>query len=118
MPDDLTAPVDEGDLAEILGNLIENASRFARTSVRIAAHKTTEGTTLSVIDDGPGIPDADREAVLTRGVRLDGNRSGTGLGLAIVSDIVGAYGGRLALSDVGPGLAVTLFLPKEAPSPA
>ncbi len=89
----VTAPIDESDLSEILGNLIENAARFAKSSIRIDAASMAGGTTITVADDGPGIADADKEAVLSRGVRLDTNTGGNGLGLAIVSDIVEAYGG-------------------------
>lgn len=110
VPGGLVAPIDEGDLIELLGNLIENAGRFARMRVTIAAHASEEGTAIVVSDDGPGIPEADRAAALHRGVSL-GAGPGTGLGLAIVSDIVESYNGRLTLEDAKPGLAVTIFLP-------
>lgn len=109
----MSMPMDEGDLTEVLGNLLENAARFARTTVRVAARSTPGNATLSVSDDGPGIPAADREAVLGRGVRLDSRSGGTGLGLAIVADIVDAYGGRLDLADAGPGLRVAITLPRR-----
>jgi signal transduction histidine kinase len=79
----------------------------------VRAHAADEGTSIAVIDDGPGIPEADREAALHRGVSL-GTTRGTGLGLAIVSDIVESYNGRLTLGDAGPGLTVTLLLPPPA----
>jgi len=110
--DGTTAPIDESDLSEILGNLIENAARFAKSSIRIEAASAAGGTTIAVADDGPGIADADKEAVLSRGVRLDTNTGGNGLGLAIVSDIVEAYDGSLTLADAGPGLKVNVFLPR------
>ena len=110
--DDVTAPIDPGDLSEILGNLIENAARYARSSVSITGSASEAGTTIIVADDGPGIADGDKAAALARGVRLDGAQSGTGLGLAIVSDIVDAYGGRLELGDAETGLKVTIVLPK------
>ena len=109
-----TAPIDESDLSEILGNLIENAARFAKFSIRIEAASAAGGTTIAVADDGPGIADADKEAVLSRGVRLDTNTGGNGLGLAIVSDIVEAYDGSLTLADAGPGLKVNVFLPRPS----
>jgi signal transduction histidine kinase len=111
--DDLTAPIEEGDLSEILGNLIENAARFARSAIRIEARNAAAGTTITIADDGPGIPDADKEAVLSRGVQLDTGGGGSGLGLAIVSDIIDAYGGRLEIADAGPGLKVGVFLPRH-----
>ena len=112
--DAVTAQIDAGDLSEILGNLIENAARFAASSVRIAATQSLDGTSIVVSDDGPGISDADKPAALARGVRLDAAGGGTGLGLAIVSDIVEAYGGQLTLGDAGGGLSVTIFLPSVA----
>ena len=112
--DDLAAPIDEGDLSEILGNLIENAARFANLSVRIDASNAAAGTTIVIADDGPGIAGSDREAALSRGVQLDAKGGGTGLGLAIVSDIVDAYDGRLTMTDAAPGLKVSVFLPRQA----
>ena len=109
-PPGLTAAIDEGDLAEILGNLIENAARYARTQVRIAGEDCGSATRISVTDDGPGIPDQAHAAALARGVRLD-TAGGTGLGLAIVTDVVDAYGGQLDIGNAGPGLSVTVTLP-------
>jgi signal transduction histidine kinase len=107
------APVDEGDLSEILGNLVENAARFARSSVQVNAWESDGEVSIAVADDGPGIPDADREFVLSRGVQLDGKGGSNGLGLAIVSDIVEAYGGRLTMTNADPGLVVTIALPRH-----
>ena len=114
VPEDLIAPIDEGDLTELLGNLIENAARFAKSSIRVSAARATDGATITITDDGPGIAEADMPSVLSRGVRLDSNGGGSGLGLAIVSDIVAAYGGRLAMTDAGPGLKVEIWLPEPA----
>jgi len=111
----LVAPVDEGDLAEIAGNLIENAARFAISCVRIEAGETQDDFVLTIADDGPGIPPEQREDALTRGTRLDGGQ-GSGLGLAIVSEIVKAYRGTLELADATPGLKVTVRVPKSAPT--
>jgi signal transduction histidine kinase len=112
---DLVAPVDEGDLSEIAGNLIENAARFATSFVRVEAAESNGTFVLAVMDDGPGIPAERREDALTRGTRLDGGQ-GTGLGLAIVSDIVEAYGGTLDLTDAAPGLKVTVRIPRPSSS--
>jgi signal transduction histidine kinase len=108
-PPGLAAPIDEGDLAEILGNLIENAARYAKTRVRVSAEDRAGTARITVADDGPGIPDGAQAAVLARGVRLD-TAGGTGLGLAIVSDVVDAYGGRLDIENANPGLRVTITL--------
>ena len=105
-----TATIDEADLAEILGNLIENAARYAKARVRVAAKDCGSATRISVSDDGPGIPDQAHAAALARGVRLD-TAGGTGLGLAIVTDVVDAYGGELDIGNAGPGLKVTVTLP-------
>ncbi|WP_292269405.1 sensor histidine kinase [Mesorhizobium sp.] len=107
------APIDEGDLSEILGNLLENAARFANSLIRVTASVSAGELTITVVDDGPGIPEAGRYAALSRGVQLDSKGGGSGLGLAIVSDIVEAYGGRVAMADAGPGLAVTISLPQH-----
>ena len=104
------AAIDEADLAEILGNLVENAARYAKKHVRVSAADRDGATHISVTDDGPGIPDQAHAAALARGVRLD-TAGGTGLGLAIVSDVVDAYGGRLDIGNAGPGLRVTVSLP-------
>ena len=111
-PPGLSAAIDEADLAEILGNLIENAARYARRQVRVAAEDRGGASQISVSDDGPGIPDQAHAAALARGVRLD-TSGGTGLGLAIVSDVVDAYGGHLDIGNAGPGLSVTVTLPQR-----
>jgi signal transduction histidine kinase len=109
VPEGLTLMGDEGDLLELLGSLLDNAAKWARSRVRVTAGA---GLVLSVEDDGPGIAPQDRRAALTRGVRLDASVSGTGLGLAIAQDIVAAYGGtlELAASEWG-GLCVRVTLP-------
>ena len=110
--DDVVVEVDPGDLAEILGNLLENAARFAVSSVGIEGLGTARDTTIVIVDDGPGIADSDKPSALMRGVTL-GAGAGTGLGLAIVSDIIEAYGGHIELADARPGLKVTLTFPND-----
>jgi signal transduction histidine kinase len=109
-PPALAATIDESDLAEILGNLIENAARYAKAEVRVGARECGGATRIIVTDDGPGIPDQAHAAALARGVRLD-TAGGTGLGLAIVADVVDAYGGQLDIGNAQPGLSVTVTLP-------
>ncbi len=109
-PPGIAAAIDEADLAEILGNLIENAARYAKAGVRVSAEDCDSATRITVADDGPGIPDQAHAAALARGVRLD-TSGGTGLGLAIVSDVVEAYGGALDIANAAPGLSVTVTLP-------
>ena len=96
--------MDRTDLAEVLGNLIENAARHARTRVRIG---TLADGRVFIEDDGPGIPEGLRAAVLELGNRLDQKSDGAGLGLSIVQDVLEAYGRSLALetSELGGLLA-------------
>jgi signal transduction histidine kinase len=106
VPDGAMAPFDRSDLAEALGNLLENATRHARGRVRIKA--SPGDSVIAVEDDGDGIPESARPTVLARGGRLD-ERGSAGLGLAIVQDVLDAYGWRLELakSDLG-GLLATI----------
>jgi signal transduction histidine kinase len=108
--DDLFAPFDRADIAEVMGNLLENATRHAKSRVRVAATTSPDGMTISIEDDGPGIAKDLRSAALARGGRLDERAEGTGLGLAIVQDVLDAYGWVLQLddSDLG-GLKVSCF---------
>ena len=103
------------DLDEMLGNLLDNACKWART--RIVITSSTDGgvIVIDVDDDGPGIPDRMRAAVLQRGVRADEAAPGSGFGLAIVRDLVELYGGSIGLeqSALG-GLRARLRLPRVA----
>jgi signal transduction histidine kinase len=103
---------DRGDLVEILGNLCDNACKWARSRVTVRAVAQGARLTVAVEDDGPGIAPKERETVLARGQRLDERVPGSGLGLDIVREIVTLYRGRLNLSDstLG-GLRVELDLP-------
>jgi signal transduction histidine kinase len=95
--DDVTAPFDRTDLAEVLGNLLENATRHAKAYVRVVAQVAADGLAIVVEDDGPGIAEDLRPAALARGGRLDERADGAGLGLAIVQDVLDAYGWTLQL---------------------
>ena len=112
VPQQLAVRMEEGDLLELLGNLMENAVKWAKSSVRIQAAAANGKVILTVEDDGPGVPAEQRQRILERGVRLDENMPGSGLGLAIVQKIVEAYDGRLELAEstLG-GLAVRMHLP-------
>ncbi|HBX54036.1 sensor histidine kinase [Pseudomonas sp. UBA2684] len=111
----LRLPWDREDLLELLGNLLDNACKWARGQVRLHIQRTPQHYLLSVDDDGPGIGSDQREEVLSRGTRLDEQVAGHGLGLGIVRDIVDAWGGRLELldSELG-GLCVRIELPLRA----
>lgn len=110
---------DPDALARVVRNLLDNAVRYADSRVDVGL-RTEDGTArLVVADDGPGIPDADRERVFGRFTRLDDARSrdtgGSGLGLAIVRDIVTAHRGRTRLEDNGPGARLIVLLPVAEP---
>jgi signal transduction histidine kinase len=114
----LIAPVEESDLAEILGNLLDNARKWARSEVEIAATSVADSVELLIDDDGPGVPESDRIRVMLRGTRLDENVPGWGLGLNITKTIVEAYGGQMLLdSSVRGGLSVRLMLPRSNQRP-
>jgi signal transduction histidine kinase len=86
------------DLDEMLGNLLDNACKWARSRVSIESTSTGGTVALTVDDDGPGLDPSLRDAVLQRGVRADEAAPGSGLGLAIVADLAELYGGSIALS--------------------
>jgi signal transduction histidine kinase len=111
-PAGLAAAVDEVDLAEILGNLMDNARKWTRAVVAVTVRRRGREVEVLVEDDGAGIPEHDRSRVLNRGIRLDERVPGTGLGLTIAKEIVEAYNGKLDLGDaqIG-GLRVSLVLP-------
>ncbi|MFG1695365.1 ATP-binding protein [Nonomuraea sp. NPDC049309] len=100
------------DLSRVLTNLLDNAVRHTTSKVEVAL--TGDGV-LTVTDDGPGIPEQDRERVFNRFTRLDTGRSrdegGAGLGLAIVRETVRAHGGTVRLEDAEPGLRAVVTLP-------
>jgi signal transduction histidine kinase len=99
------------DLEEMLGNLLDNAGKWAAHRVSIRVRHIDATLRIEVQDDGPGLPDADLQRVLERGVRLDQRAAGSGLGLAIVADIAESHGGTLVLANAEPGLRATLRLP-------
>ncbi|WP_339411189.1 sensor histidine kinase [Pseudomonas sp. EA_35y_Pfl2_R5] len=108
----LRLPWDREDLLELLGNLLDNACKWADSQVQLQISRVSEGYQLLIEDDGPGIDAALRDDVLSRGSRLDEQVAGHGLGLGIVRDIVDAWAGSLQLADspLG-GLRVTVSLP-------
>jgi two-component system sensor histidine kinase PhoQ len=101
---------DEGDLLELLGNLLDNACKWSRHTVRITAQMQDGRLALLVEDDGPGIAADQVEQVLQRGGRLDEATPGHGIGMAMVRDIVTAYQGELSIerSALG-GAAIRIY---------
>ncbi|WP_258045002.1 ATP-binding protein [Sphingomonas citricola] len=113
----LAAAMDPRDLDELLGNLLDNAAKNAarRVVVRVRADTDARFVTITVSDDGPGIPAADRARAAQAGTRLDEQRDGHGFGLAIAVELAQLYGGTLALNEAaGGGLCVSLRLPGGA----
>jgi signal transduction histidine kinase len=105
--------VERQDLDELIGNLIENAAKYGGGRVFVTVESGPRFVELLIEDDGPGIPEAQRDAIFERGARLDTGKPGTGLGLAIVRDVAEIYGGSVSLEeseDLG-GLLARLRLP-------
>ena len=103
IPEDITIKTDEGDLYELLGNLLENAFKWSNKKVSISASKLSQQTKITIEDDGPGISEDVKEQILLRGQRADQNTPGHGIGLAIVSDILLIYKGTMEIvnSEMG-----------------
>jgi len=121
-------------VSQAVANLIDNAIKYAAPSgvpetdvggtdapgvshdprVVVSVEGTAESVMIRVADNGPGVPEVDRERVLQRFVRLEKSRSetGSGLGLALVAAVVRLLGGHIALGDAAPGLVVTVHLPR------
>ena len=100
------------DQMELLGNVVENAGKWARGKVLVKLANRDGSSMISVEDDGPGVPDSSHSAIIQQGMRLDEARSGSGLGLTIVADIVECHGGRLDLGrSVLGGLSVSVTIP-------
>ena len=106
--------VERQDLDEMLGNLVENAAKYGGGRVFVTVEPNGRMVDIEIEDDGPGISEADRGRLFTRGTRLDTTgKPGTGLGLAIVRDVAEIYGGSIILEeseDLG-GLLARLRLP-------
>ncbi len=113
---DLRFRGEKQDLEEMVGNLLDNACKWAKSEIHLTAGTGGQGRTTRLIitidDDGPGLSDEERGQVLLRGKRIDQSVPGSGLGLSIVDELVRVYGGKfeLAASDYG-GLSSRLELP-------
>jgi signal transduction histidine kinase len=112
----LSLPWDREDVLELLGNVLDNACKWADSEVLLTVDRHDGTVCVLIDDDGPGIPESRREEVFSRGARLDEQITGHGLGLGIVRDIVQAWGGALQLlvSPLG-GLQVRINLPEHPP---
>lgn len=106
---DMSLRIDEGDLMELLGNLIDNAFKWCRHRIYLSASYQKNQVLIRVQDDGPGIPPHEIIRILERGVRADQSTPGHGIGLAIVRDIMQVYGGELSIeNNPDGGLGVVL----------
>jgi len=97
--DDHAVHVQREDLDEMLGNLLDNACKWAKSRVTITSSIDDANILITIDDDGPGLDPTMRDAVLQRGVRADEAAPGSGFGLAIVRDLVELYGGSIALEQ-------------------
>src|SRR6185295_11260540 len=106
--------VQREDLDEMLGNLLDNACKWAKSRVVVESSNHSGRILITVDDDGPGLDPAMRDSVLQRGIRADEAAPGSGFGLAIVRDLAELYRGSIALdsSKLG-GLRATLKLPSS-----
>ncbi|MDH4581984.1 HAMP domain-containing protein [Pseudomonas sp. BN415] len=95
----LMIPMEQGALLELLGNLLENAFRLCLGEVRVSARVRDGNCELKVEDDGPGVPEDQRDRILKRGERLDAQHPGQGIGTAVVKDIIESYDGELFLDE-------------------
>ena len=111
------------DFEEMVGNLVDNASKWAAGRVSIRAEAVGQNDyphlLVAIEDDGPGLPPEEREAALARGRRLDETKPGSGLGLSIVADLAALYRGRFRLEAASlGGLRAVIEVPGDAPAGA
>lgn len=104
--------VEEADLMEIMGNLLENACKYGALHIKITCDHNRESTIITIEDDGPGFPANMQNRLTTRGVRADTHKEGQGIGLAITKELVENYGGTLQLSEsTAGGARIVISLP-------
>ncbi len=105
--DEIVFSGEKEDFEELVGNLLENATKWGRSAVKVSVRRDGDdkkpGFVLTIEDDGPGIPEDQARLAMKRGQRLDETKPGTGLGLAIVADLVKEYGGSFELGRSGEG---------------
>jgi signal transduction histidine kinase len=111
-PEALQVDIDQHDLFELVGVLLENAAKWGRTMVRVKARRIAASAEVVISDDGPGLTDDEIGSIGARGQRLDLSTKGSGLGLAIAMEIVSLNSGSVvaARAEEG-GLRITLTLP-------
>ena len=116
--DNCPTVMEREDLHEMLGNILDNACKWAKKKIRISIG-CDEGLHICIEDDGRGIPQEQTDAILTRGHRLDEQTEGHGLGLSIVKDIIDQYQGTLNMSqsELLGGLMTVIYIPPSAGKP-
>jgi signal transduction histidine kinase len=102
---------DETQLSRLVANLVDNALKHASSTVELSVRQDGKHVVISVSDNGPGVPPADRERIWDRFIRLDDDRSrstgGSGLGLAMVRELTAAHGGTVSVTDTQPAPGAT-----------
>ncbi|PTX57452.1 signal transduction histidine kinase [Litoreibacter ponti] len=113
---DLAVRMDQQDIEEVMGNMLDNALKWCDSRIALSAHPKAGGIEILIEDDGPGIPEGSEREALRSGGRLDSSKPGTGLGLAIAIDLLQAYGAELFLekSEHLGGLCVRIQIPGQA----
>jgi signal transduction histidine kinase len=107
--------VDLDDLSDLIGNVLDNASKWARTRITVSITEDKNEAIFAVTDDGPGAPADQLDGLRQRGIRLDEKKPGSGIGLAIVDDIASAYGGKVVLKSLDKGgFSASVSLPAVA----
>ena len=102
IPDGLSVPLDTEDLLEVLGNILDNARKWAAHRVEVTAARQDDTIWIAITDDGPGVPEDLRAHIRQRGKRLDEMKTGAGLGLSIAERILDSYDGALSF-EAAPG---------------
>ncbi len=119
VPEHCQAYVDEGDLYEIVGNIMDNACKWCNRRIKVSVSQNPRkdrrnyALLIQIDDDGPGIPDGKLNEILKRGVRADENIRGHGIGMTVVNELVGILGGKLEGNkspDLG-GMSWRVYLP-------
>ncbi|AOE49904.1 ATP-binding protein [Kangiella sediminilitoris] len=107
----LTIALNEGDFYEVFGNILDNACKWTESKVSVQAERSAGKVSITVEDNGPGIPENVRLAILSRGKRLDETVEGQGIGMSVVKEIVAAYNGKIHIdtSDLGGTLMRVSF---------
>ncbi len=110
---DLQIRIDQQDIEEVMGNLLDNALKWCQQTVALRVVSEDDAIHIHIEDDGPGIPEGSEREALRSGGRLDSSKPGTGLGLAIAIDLLDAYGASLSLekSRTYGGLGVHITIP-------